>query len=262
MNIKSNIRSIVAAAWMAFTIPALGSDPLSPNDLFVAHWNSGLSADYSAGSPTPTASQASISTVSPKFGLGGLSLTNSGDYLSYNSAGNFNPTNGTVELWIKPSVDNYLTAAAHGIFRTSPDGANQWNLRVAGGGLQFVLQESGTPYFAAPALSPWAKDTWHHVAVTWGSGGIQLYADGVNVASNPFTGFSPAGADLQLGTIFGNQASATFDELLISADQRSATQILADFNRDHEFAPEPGVSMLFGLGAVVLARLRRHAKDA
>lgn len=195
--------------------------------LLLSHWNLTNTADVATGSTTPIYWQGTMAADQGILGARCIALTNTSDLLIYSPAGNFNVASGTIEMWIKPNVANYFNGS-HGIFYTY-GGGQDWYLRtVSAGVLQYVVTSNGVGQFANAPLT-WASATWHHVAATWGSMGMRLFADGVLVASNSFSGAIPSSsAGLYVGTL-GGQANAFFDDLRIRSDQLSDAAIYTDY---------------------------------
>ncbi|MNY52352.1 hypothetical protein D3C86_1880160 [compost metagenome] len=49
-----------------------------------------------------------------------------------------------------------------------------------------------------PASEPWKAGEWHHLAITWGPQGDEIYFDGARVATGPFSGSLNGEAELNL----------------------------------------------------------------
>lgn len=155
----------------------------------------------------------------------------------YNSAGNINPTVGTLEFWIKPQWNGndgltytFLQFGDGGGMLFAKDGAN--NLRSIFNRFSINGQsEKGV----AVNIGNWQAGQWHHVAYTWSNAAkmLELYVDGSRVAQDQFTGTLPVvdnAYPLQIGAAGGgNFDDTTLDELKISNVVRSASEIARDY---------------------------------
>jgi hypothetical protein len=143
----------------------------------------------------------------------------SGDTLTYPTAGNLNRTQGAIEFWLRPDwpgddLQSYTFFEAgeqwFNRLRIMKDGANN---------LRFMLWDSTTEYGVAYNVGHWQAGEWHHVAATWQGSNIALYVDGVQVASDG-NAHPPdmLAAEIHVGSAAweGQWANAVIDELRIS----------------------------------------------
>jgi YVTN family beta-propeller protein len=197
--------------------------------LLLLHFNG--SAEGAAGE-TPTA-LSGVSYEAGRFGEGAyLSATNQ---LTYAAAGNFDATIGTLELWIKPrwsgsdGLDHYLLRQGlTGGALFGKDGGNY--LRSIFNRFGPLGPEIGVGRY----ITTWTANQWHHLAYTWGPTKLELFIDGQLVASAVPAISPPVVSDptLQLGADgTAGYLNAVVDELRISDVQRSADEILADYQR-------------------------------
>lgn len=152
--------------------------------------------------------------------------------VQYSASGNILATEGTLEFWMKPRWSG-SDGQTYGILKWgdgggmlfAKDGANNlrsiFNRYSAGG-----KPERGV----AMNVGAWIANQWHYVAYTWsGSGGsLKMYIDGSLVSQTGFTGGLPAIANSTFqigGDGAGTYLNAVLDELRISSDERSATEI-------------------------------------
>lgn len=148
-----------------------------------------LHADGSSGSTSFTdssalahtitaAGNAQVSTTTPKWGTGALSLDGTGDYLSvpYHAGLHLSTGDFTVEFWI-----NCATAANTTILSFGNSSTNQICWQVfghSGGYLRFVAyNDAGTSVSLAPTANP-AGSTWKHFAITRAGSTWRMFADG------------------------------------------------------------------------------------
>lgn len=94
---------------------------------------------------------------------------------------------GSASMWINLSgssmIKNY---SVFGMLYKS-GGVPTINLSILGGGLSAFVENSGTFSYSNFAWTPSntiLPRTWYHVTVTWGSSGLYVYVDGVEVAKN------------------------------------------------------------------------------
>jgi hypothetical protein len=162
-------------------------------------------------------------------------IANQGAYLSpishllYSSRGKINPTQGTIEMWVKPNW-NSDDGLAHPFFTMGEDiliyksTSNQLKcyLRNAEGKMASIL------YFFPQV---WTAGQWHHLAITWNlPGKFKLYLDGYEVRTREMTSHSlyPSFAEsLSIGRwreIY--TADAVIDELRVSQQADSPKAII------------------------------------
>ena len=95
---------------------------------------------------------------------------------------------GTVQLWF--NVDDLLSD--QGLFSKDSsdfDTGGHFTIRaMSDGSIEVRLQDTTTSYFMNSAAGSLIISTWHHVAVTFGSNGAELFLDGVSVDTNAYTG--------------------------------------------------------------------------
>lgn len=186
-----------------------------------------------AGGELPT--QASGVRFVPGI-LGEAAHFDTPNQVHYAAAGNLDPTEGTIQFWVKPDWNGddgnthiVLTYGGGGGMLLGKDGANNlrsiFNRFGAGG-----QSEKGV----AVNVNDWRAGEWRHVAYTWSSAArsLALYVDGALRAEQRFTGTLPSlpDVDFQLGGE-GNFSylEGALDALRIHAQALSASQIARDF---------------------------------
>ena len=102
------------------------------------------------------------------------------EFVAYPCGGNFRPDRGTVLFWVRPMnytladskyYQPYFSVEAQGYqfyiykYSQSPDA------------LLLFMRYKGRNY-TCRAPAKWAREEWHHVAVTWSPNGIAIYLDG------------------------------------------------------------------------------------
>ncbi|MEP7341654.1 MAG: SBBP repeat-containing protein [Acidobacteriota bacterium] len=183
--------------------------------------------------------EAPLLSTNVSFGQGvsgaGLSLP-VGNQLFYGSAGNFNATEGTIDLWIKPnwngndSKHHYIVqhGGAGGLL-IGKDSAN--NLRLM---LNRYGAAGGAEIDTGFNIADWRANQWYHVAFTWSSSqkAVRIYVNGVMKSNRAFNQPLPAiNSDrLQIGGDgAGSYLEAVIDELGIHGIALTADQIAARY---------------------------------
>jgi VCBS repeat-containing protein len=96
---------------------------------------------------------------------------------------------GTVQLWF--NANDLLSD--QGLFSkdsSGNDNGGHFTIRaMSNGSIEVRLQDNAVgDYFLNSSAGSFTASTWHHVAVTFGSNGMELYLDGVSVDTNSYTG--------------------------------------------------------------------------
>jgi VCBS repeat-containing protein len=95
--------------------------------------------------------------------------------------------NGTVQFWFKTSD---VGQRADLFSKDALGNGNGGHLSIyldGSGDIETRLQSATADYFVNSS-SPLSNNQWHHVAFTFGAGGMQLYIDGQLQDSDPYTG--------------------------------------------------------------------------
>ncbi len=107
--------------------------------------------------------------------------------VDYIADGNIKMDRGTVEIWCKPDFDPRTHKQNEVFFETSH--GQDWKMLLEWrphGGIVAVIDEKGRKKTLAGDI-PLKKDTWTHVALTWGKR-LALYVDGKRVKTLPHKG--------------------------------------------------------------------------
>lgn len=212
-------------------IASLGSLPAAPlesdaDTLLLLHCDGNL--DGSAGESPVTATGISFTT-----GIHDQALVLApGNEVTFLSAGNIDPTQGTIEFWMKPDWG-------------SPDGQDRYVLSFGGGGGMLFGKDGADNWRAIfnrfgeagqaeidvgiPA-NDWTAGEWRHIAVTWDASFLRLFFNGVQVAETAVTITLPAitATTFELGD-GPSDLGAAIDELRISSRPRTAQEIMASY---------------------------------
>jgi hypothetical protein len=141
-----------------------------------------------------------------------------GDTLTYNTAGNMNRTAGAIEFWLRPNWDgddgqDYVFFEVGDSWfnriRLAKDGANNF---------RFLVWDGSAEYGIAHGVGDWRAGEWHHIAATWQESEIAFYEDGVSIGREAahvpdvLSGAMYVGS----GSWDGRVAGGVIDELRIS----------------------------------------------
>ncbi|MDJ0830713.1 MAG: DUF4347 domain-containing protein, partial [Desulfobacterales bacterium] len=111
------------------------------------------------------------------------------DYVAIAHSDDYLLNNGTVQLWF--NVDIAATGdLQHLLSKDSQGNDTGGHLSIyldAAGRLEVRLQSTSDSYFVNTS-SAVTEGQWHHVAFTFGAGGMVLYLDGQSVDTNVYTG--------------------------------------------------------------------------
>src|SRR4030042_4494972 len=133
------------------------------NTSFLCHFNGGLECQ-AGGSGNPVAND-SLSLVEGKFSYG-VNINEPG-ILRYQTSGNFERSQGTIELWIRPGshVNNYMGYIFHAADYDADD-ENEMMLYFYYGTLRFMIRDnSGSAYYAERDASFIQAGIWYRLAV-------------------------------------------------------------------------------------------------
>lgn len=141
--------------------------------------------------------------------------------MSYPTTGNLNAVTGTVAAWINLAA---LTTGTMHVLRATGTSAGNILLSVTSGGVLQGYWGTG----AATDATVLTTATWHHVAMTYDGTTVQLYLNGQAGDSSSSSGFSGMPTLMYVGNLSGgNHLNGLLDDLLITSDCKTATEILA-----------------------------------
>ena len=110
----------------------------------------------------------------------------SNDYAEISNSPDFATADGTMQLWF--NVDSTSGMYTLLSMESSSDGNDALNLHIKDDFLEFNFKGGGDDHFILSSSGSVTAGQWHHVAFTWGSGGLDLYLDGTLVGSDSYTG--------------------------------------------------------------------------
>lgn len=238
---------ILALILISLSVGSIQATDIS-GSLFLAHFDDNTQNARDGNSGT----SSGISYSSAKFGNG---VTFDGtDQLYYGASGNINRSSGTVEFWYKPSFSFSSEGNMAVLFMYDDNSQNLdwlsyigiWGEHAPGGKTHIVAEITVNSAGVQQTIEDNSSLNWnagelHHIAITWDSGAFKLYSDGVlrgEVAS-------PTLLDVDRDSIFiGNDlfgeatysGRGTIDELLITNNARSASDISSDASASEAFS--------------------------
>ncbi len=138
----------------------------TPADLLVYHPFDGSTTPAWAAQPEAT----SAGPLTFADGRQGPAVRLAAD-LRLRAAGNFNPTTGTLAVWVAFDESGSLPASRYlaCVYGAGNDGwqHSRFSLYAAGGQMQFAIwgDDARQRSIAAP-IADWPAGSWHHVAIT------------------------------------------------------------------------------------------------
>ncbi|MEM2963719.1 MAG: LamG-like jellyroll fold domain-containing protein [Candidatus Anstonellales archaeon] len=141
-----------------------GELPFDSGTSFLCRFNGNLIC-HGGGNGNPVAND-SVSFQDGKFSQG--VYINETGILRYQTAGNFDRNQGTIEFWIRPGSD--MTSYIWYIFQAAEneEDENQMQIYVSGGTLRFEIHDKhGYSYRAVADVSFWQIGQWYYVAAVW-----------------------------------------------------------------------------------------------
>ncbi|MEL6534841.1 MAG: LamG-like jellyroll fold domain-containing protein [Bacteroidota bacterium] len=149
-----------------------------------ASWVLDLPLDACSGTLAANSVGPNATTVGPRWVEGytgqGLYFDGRNDYVNVGSDAGLVFTDAfSVAMWVKSTEDGPMVLMT----RNRAGSSFSWNIRLEGGVLQAILGGLPTPgpYMGTTDVT---DGTWHHVAVTYTTGQVNLYVDGALDASH------------------------------------------------------------------------------
>jgi hypothetical protein len=242
--------------------------------------NGGLDADMGLGGTAVTSTVGTPMLISP--GKSGSALDadytadefRGNDSVTYNAGANV-PASGTIAMWVNLAwtPPQQMSPDQYYFFNTrTADYNNGFAIGCIYGEEPVLLEwANGTTYQnwaanirtgknwdSSVLFTPWVADEWHHLAATWGPGGLSLYGDGVlwRTTAGVALPVIPGDNSLTIGRALGNSSScAKIDAVQIWDTVFTDAEI-------HALVPEPGSLLTLLTGAVAFGgiALRRRGR--
>ncbi len=193
-----------------------------PYTIFLAHFNN----TYQSEEGEDPVDNYLCPFTTGKFG-DGVNITFPSK-LAYNTTGNLNTEEGTIEFWIRLESNISNISGFPYLFDYEINTTSQDRLSIMISSLSdfiFVMTNfSGKVYYLYPNRQIlWNAGEWHHFCLTWGNEMARLYLDGIEEAASPYFPIGSGDGDtFYLGShsVGLAQVNATYDELRISSIQR------------------------------------------
>ena len=216
------------------------------NTKLLLHMNSDFS-DSSDSNHTPTVvNGASIDTTIKKFGAGsGKFVRASTQHVYYPDSPDWDFGSGdfTIESWLR-TTDYTLNQIITDQFT---DAANTVSLQFDLNKMRFLFRSSGGSIILDSPTTGWVNDVQIHIAVVRFGNLLDMYRNGINVASTSVAFSGPTvAADLGIGGRAANGAapfSGNLDEIRISKGIARWTTGFTPPTSEYNGAPPSGVQI-------------------
>lgn len=231
--------------------------------------------------PVTPYGNAQIDTAISKFGNAAALFGGNGDYLSIPSGNdwNFGAGDFTLDLWVRfntmpaPPPVNYIPFISREI-----DGDNYWSFNMLRDDvnsyyLDFQVKASGILQARVLKSTPaFLTETWYHVALSRSGDTWKLFRDGTQIGSDYTSSYAiPDLADnmdvakWKLGVAGGGPyyLNGYLDEVRIS---KGIARWTSNFTPPTEpystepTVPEPATMLLFGIGGLAMAAIKRRKR--
>lgn len=200
----------------------------------------------------PVQSQG-LAFVAGRFGHAVQTSKAANSRLAYPAAGNVDPNEGSVEMWINPTYD--LDDPAYDdyprLFSYFIDSEHQLYVEVSADRIVITSRNEGSCYGTWPDPPGWQAGEWHHLAATWSASANRLtvYYDGVLAAEGDFAALTGSASSFNLGSAASWAVmDAVFDDVRLSRRALSAGEIAAACSQGGP-APNDEVVLLPGQAA-------------
>jgi len=180
--------------------PVATNDPGDFNSIMTSlnpesYWRFGETSGTTAADDGSTGNSATYSgvTLGQSGAISGsadtsVSFDGSNDYIEIAHDNSYLLNDGTVQLWFNADDlvgDQALISKDH----TGNGTGGHFTIRLLNdGSITIRLQSITDSYTLSTAAGSVAANSWHHVAVTFGTNGVELFLDGASADTNAYTG--------------------------------------------------------------------------
>jgi hypothetical protein len=214
------------------------------------------------GGLTSTDGQAPVQSqglafVAGRFGQAVGTSAASDSRLAYAAAGNVDPNEGSIDMWVNltydlddPAYDGYPRLFSYVI-----DDEHQLCVEVNQDRLIVTSRNEGSYYGTWPAPPGWHAGEWHHLTATWSASAdcSAIYYDGALAAEGSFSALTGSASVFHLGSAeTWSVMDATFDDVRLSRRALSAAEVAAAQSRG---APAPHNEVALPPGQVAVGDL-------
>jgi type IV pilus assembly protein PilY1 len=141
----------------------------------------------------------------------------SSDYVEVAHDASYLLDDGSVSLWFTTPDTSQGDVAMFSKDSSGYDTGGHLTIRLLNSGrVQVRFQSTSADYWVTSSGAV-SADTWHHIAFTWGSGGMKLYLDGALEDTDPYTG----------GTGTTSGGTGNFEPIVIGANSWTSGNLLA-----------------------------------
>jgi len=162
--------------------------------------------------------------------------------LGFSARGGLDTAAGTVMFWVQPVDWDGSGRGSHSFFLVRDPASLDHHFSILNdqGQLRFqIVNEAGVMVSLYHPIRDWQRGEWHHVAATWGSGVMDLYADGVLVGEDYLEGIPALRAD---APAFWGSNRGTLGAGAILHDARIFSQALGEADIAAVAQQPPGAS--------------------
>ncbi len=200
------------------------------------------------------AQKRGLTFVAGRFGQAVQTSEAANSRLAYAAAGNTDPNEGSIEMWISltydlddPAYDDYPRLFSYVI-----DDEHQLYVEVNDDRIIITSRNEGSYYGTWPDPPGWQAGEWHHLAATWSASANRLavYYDGMLAVEGDFPALVGVADRFYLGSAESWAVmDAAFDDVRLSRRTLSADEIAVAYSRDGP-APNDEVILVPGKAAV------------
>ncbi len=171
----------------------------------------------------------------------------SNDYILVSNDSSLQPSNGTIQLWFNTND----ASDRQGLLEKNEnqEEGDGIRIRINNGRIEARLQTGEGSYRTITSSMTVDTSTWHHVAVTFGSGGFKLYVDGQLAGTNSTTeSLSSNTASVEIGRTGSDYFDGQIDEVALHDQALSQTEIQGLVDAGNNAGGPTGDTLIGGAG--------------